>query len=122
ADVFQRVVVKVDELLRAEVERLLTVGSASGPDDVAAGLTCELRHHRPNCAGRAVREDALPRLKTAVLEQSLPRGEARDWQARAHPGVDVARQRRRGAWLDGHILRQGAVAMPVGETEHSLSD
>ena len=31
ADVFQRVVVEVDELLRAEVERLLTVGSASGP-------------------------------------------------------------------------------------------
>src|SRR3954453_525223 len=33
-DVFQRVVVEVDELLRAEVERLLTVGSASGADDV----------------------------------------------------------------------------------------
>src|SRR5205807_9038972 len=39
ADVFQRVVVEVDELLRAEVERLLTVGGASGTDDVAAGLT-----------------------------------------------------------------------------------
>src|SRR5437764_7578394 len=36
ADVFQRVVVEVDELLRAEVERLLTVASASGADDVAA--------------------------------------------------------------------------------------
>jgi hypothetical protein len=79
ADVFEGVVLEVDELLRAEVERLLTVGSAAGADDVAAGLTCELRHHRPDCAGCAVREDALPRLKTAVLEQSLPRGEARDW-------------------------------------------
>src|SRR5881394_3763407 len=29
ADVFQRVVLKVDELLRAKVERLLTVGGAS---------------------------------------------------------------------------------------------
>src|SRR6201997_819195 len=38
ADVFQGVVVEVDELLRAEVERLLTVSSASGADDVAAGL------------------------------------------------------------------------------------
>ena len=38
ADVFQRVVVEVDELLRAEVERLLTVGSASGADDVGAEL------------------------------------------------------------------------------------
>src|SRR5246500_1970018 len=121
ADVFQRVVVEVDELLRAEVERLLTVGSASGTDDVAAGLTCELRHHRPDCAGRAVREDALPRLKAAVLEQSLPRGEARDWQARAHREVDVGRQRREVACLDGYILCQGAVAMPVGEAEYSLS-
>src|SRR6185436_16283100 len=107
---------------RAEVERLLAVGSASGADDVGAELTCELRHHRPDCAGGAVHEDALPRLKTAVLEQSLPRGEARDWQARAHREVDVAGQRREVACLDGHILRQSAVAMPVGETEHSLSD
>src|SRR5678815_803159 len=82
---------------------------------------CIRDSHRPDCAGRAVREDALPRLKTAVLEQSLPRGEARDWQARAHREVDVARQRREVACLDGYILRQGAVAMPVGEAEHSLS-
>src|SRR5215472_12876272 len=106
ADVFQGVVLEVDELLRAEVERLLTVGSASGADDIRASLARELRHHRPNCACRAVREDALPRLKVAVLEQSLPRGEARDWQARDHREVDVARQRREVACLDGYILRQ----------------
>src|SRR6516165_5577174 len=47
ADVFQRVVVEVDELLRAEVERLLTVGRASGADDIRASLARELRHHRP---------------------------------------------------------------------------
>src|SRR6266536_32330 len=70
ADVFQRVVLKVDELHRAEVERLLTVDAASGADDVRAGLTHEPRHHRPDCAGRAVHEHALPRLKAAVLEQS----------------------------------------------------
>src|SRR5262245_43193004 len=74
-DVLQSVVLEVDELLRAEVERRLTVGSTSGADDVGTGLTCELRHHRPDCAGRAVREDALPRLKAAVLEESLPRSE-----------------------------------------------
>src|SRR4051812_5430306 len=77
ADAFQGVVVEVDELLRAEVERLLTVGGASRADDVGAGLMCELRHHRTDYAGRAVREDALPRSETAVLEQSLPRGQAR---------------------------------------------
>src|SRR5262249_30030785 len=117
----QRVVVEVNELLRAEVEHLLTVGRASGADDVSAELTCELRHHRPDCACRAVREDALPRLKVAELEQSLPRGEAGDWQARAHPESDGARQRRDGACLRGYILRQGAVAIPVGEAEHPLS-
>src|SRR3954467_11916967 len=36
ADVFQGVAFEVDELLRAEVERLLTVGGASGADDVGA--------------------------------------------------------------------------------------
>src|SRR5215831_16525160 len=76
ADLFEDVVVEVDELLRAEVERLLTVGGASGADDVSAELTCELRHHRTDCAGRAVHEDALPRLKTAMVEQSLPRSQA----------------------------------------------
>src|SRR5947209_19948638 len=50
ADVFEGLVVEVDELLRAESERLLTVGGASGADDVGAGLSCELRHHRPDCA------------------------------------------------------------------------
>src|SRR3954465_15014064 len=36
ADVFQGVVVEVDELMRAEVERLLAVGGAPGADDVGA--------------------------------------------------------------------------------------
>src|SRR5215469_12221862 len=99
ADVFQGVVLEVDELLRAEVERRLTVGSASGTDDVGAELTCELGYHRTDCAGRAVHEHALPRLKAAVLEQSLPRGEARDWQTRAHREVDIARERREVARL-----------------------
>src|SRR5262249_61466876 len=100
ADVFRRVVLEVDDLWRAEVERLLTVGRVSGADDIRASLARELRHHRPNCACRAVREDALPRLKVTVLEQSLPRGEARDWQARAHPEGGGARGRRAGACPD----------------------
>src|SRR6476660_4250901 len=121
ADVFEDVVLEVDELLRAEIECVLTVGGASGADDVSAELTCELRHHRTDCAGRAVHEDALPRLKAAVFDQSLPRGQCGYSPAGAHREVDVARQRREVACLDGYILRQGAVAMPVGEAEHSLS-
>src|SRR2546430_7662220 len=57
-DVFEDVVLEVDELLRAEVEHRLTVGTASAADDVGAGLSCELRHRRPDGAGRAVYEDA----------------------------------------------------------------
>jgi hypothetical protein len=121
ADVFEDLVLEVDELLRAEVEHRLTVGGASGADDVGAGLSSELRRHRPDCAGRAVHEDALPRLKTAMLEQSLPRSQARHRHASACREVDVARQRREVACFDRHILGQGAVAIPVGEAEHSLS-
>jgi hypothetical protein len=42
ADVFQGVVVQIDELLRAEVERLLAVGGAPAADDVCARLPGEL--------------------------------------------------------------------------------
>src|SRR5215467_8897105 len=57
ADVFQGVVIEVDELLRAEVESRLTAGSAPGADDVRTGLTCELGCHRTDYAGSPVHED-----------------------------------------------------------------
>src|SRR5246127_633571 len=88
ADVFQGVVIEVDELLRAEVESRLTGGSAPGADDVRTGLTCELARHRTDYAGRTVNEDALPRLKAAVLEQPLPRGQGRHHEGRAHREVN----------------------------------
>src|SRR5262249_30870459 len=94
ADAFESVVVEVNELLRTEVERLLTIGRASRADDIGAGLARELRHHRTDCAGRAVREDTLPRLKATVLEQSLPSSKPGDGQAGAHREVDVVGQRR----------------------------
>src|SRR4029077_21208872 len=84
ADVFQDFVIEVDELLCAEVESRLTAASAPGADDVRAGLTCELARHRTDYAGRTVHEDALPRVKAAVLEQPLPRGQARHHEGRAH--------------------------------------
>src|SRR5262249_28297018 len=52
ADIFQSVVIEVDELLRAEVESRLTAGSAPGADDVRAGFTCELGCHRTDDTGR----------------------------------------------------------------------
>src|SRR5947208_10938624 len=121
ADVFQGVVIEVDELLCAEVESRLTAASAPGADDVRAGLTCELARHRTDYAGRTVHEDALPRTKAAVLEQPLPRGQARHHKGRPHGEVNVARQRCEVACLDGYVLRQRAVASPVREAEHPLS-
>src|SRR5215468_6002943 len=105
ADIFQGVVIEVDELLCAEVESHLTGGRAPGADDVRAGLTCELARHRTDYAGRTVHEDALPRVKAAVLEQPRPRGQALYQEGGAHREVNVARQRCEVACLDGHILR-----------------
>src|SRR5437879_11907462 len=113
ADVFQGVVIEVDELLCAEVESRLTAASAPGADDVRAGLTCELARHRTDYAGRTVHEDTPPRVKAALPAQPLPRGQARPRDGRTHGEVDAALPRREAACLDGHILRQRAVAIPV---------
>src|SRR5215470_13027488 len=91
ADIFQGVVVEVDELLCSEVESRLTGAGVPRPDDVRAGLTCELARHRTDYAGRTVHEDALPRLKVAVIEQPLPCRQARHHEGRAHREVNVAR-------------------------------
>src|ERR1041385_8851123 len=74
ADVFQGVVIKIDELLCAEIESCLTAASAPGADDVRAGLTRELGCHRTDYAGRTVHEDALPRTKAAPSVKSTSPG------------------------------------------------
>src|ERR1051326_6404323 len=51
ADIFQGVVLEIDELLRAEVESCLTAGRTPGADDMRASLTCELGCHRSDYAG-----------------------------------------------------------------------
>src|SRR5437899_4533083 len=103
ADVFQGVVIEIDELLCAEVESRLTGSSAPAADDVRAGRTCELARHRTDYAGRTVNEDALPRTKATVLEQPLPGGQARQCQRRPNPEGNILRQRWEVACLDGHI-------------------
>src|SRR5205809_1410850 len=122
ADVFQGVVIEVDELLCAEVESRLTAASAPGADDVRADLTCELGCHRTDYAGRTVHEDALPRVKAAGLEQPLPRGQARHHKGRAQREINVARPRCEVARLDGYVLAPRVVALPVREAEHPLSN
>ena len=97
------------------------MSSASGADDVRAGLTSELRCHRTDYAGRTVHQDALPRLETAVLEQPPATRSGPTSRRSRRREVDTARQRREIARLDDHILRQRAVANPVREAEQSLS-
>ena len=109
------------KLVRAKVECRLTIGGASRADHVGAEFTRELRYRRPDRAGRTVRDHTLPRLKATMYQQSLPRSEARHRRAGAYREVDVARQRREVACLDSHVLRQGAVAIPVREAKHPLS-
>src|SRR5258708_1208592 len=122
ADIFQGVVIEVDELLCTEVESRLTSGSAPGADDVRAGRTCELGRHRTDYAGRTMHEHALPRKKAAMLEQALPRGQARHHEGRTNGEVNLARHRREVACLDGYILRQRAVTIPIRQAEHPLSN
>src|SRR4051794_17477831 len=45
ADVFEGVIIEVDELLCAKVESRLADASTPGADDIRAGLTCELARH-----------------------------------------------------------------------------
>src|SRR5204862_6112777 len=66
ADVFQCVVIEVDELLCAEVESRLTGGSTPGADAVRAHLTCELARHRTADTGHPVHDAAPPRAKAAL--------------------------------------------------------
>jgi hypothetical protein len=58
-DVFENIVLEVNELVRADIEHRLTVWGTSGADHVSAELTRELRRHRSDCTGRTVHDDAL---------------------------------------------------------------
>ena len=96
ADCFQRLVVEVDELLRAEVERLLTVGGSPGADDVRARQSSQLRRHRPDCAGRAGTGLAFDALSDAEFAAMMP-------------GLLVMFGK--GGWL---FLLWGIVLLPIG--------
>ena len=90
-----------------QVEHRLTVGTASGADDVGAGLSCERQHHR----ARRRRPRRAPR-RSAPPEgghgRTVPAGRsARDRQARAHRKVDVASNMRCGwrwVWVTRYLL------------------
>jgi hypothetical protein len=66
-------------------------------------------------------EHALARPKTPVLKQPLPCSEPWHHEGRTYCEVNIARQWRKIACVNCHILRQGAVAIPVRKAEHALS-
>jgi len=65
--------------------------------------------HRTDYASRIVHEDALPRVKAAVLEQPLPRGQARHNEGRAHREVINHK-------IDIFMEKQGRLAIAAGVT------
>ena len=76
ADVYQRIVVEVNELLRAEVERLLMVGRASGamtynPASRASCVTIVRIRLPRRVRGRSARtEDGRARIVLATRKQA----------------------------------------------------
>jgi hypothetical protein len=101
ADIFQRIVPEVDELLRVEVERRLTVGRASGTDDLCTRRACELcRHgagvrrlHGPQRSGRSLREPVRTSGSPTHRQESLPRGIDRHHQGDRHRHIAVVHRR-----------------------------
>ena len=57
-----------------------------------------------------------------MVEQALPGGQSRDRQRRCDSMVDVHRQRCEITGFHSGVLRERAVASPVGEPEHPLTD
>ena len=114
--------VQVQERLCTEAEHDVAVVGPSGADHPGTHLAGELDGDRSHTAGSAVDQHGLAGGEAGVDEQSLPRGQPRDRQRRGHGVVDVGGERGEVAGLDGGVFGQRAVAGPVGEAEHPLTD
>lgn len=92
ADVPQIVGVQVEERLRAEAERDITVVGSAGADDAGAHLSRELDGDRADAARGAVNEDGLAGREVGVVEQALPGGQSGNGQRGGYGVVDVGRE------------------------------
>jgi hypothetical protein len=92
ADVLQMVGVQVEEGLRAEAERDITVVGSAGADHAGAHLSRELDGDRAGAAPGAVNEDGLAGREVGVVEQSLSCGQSGNGQRGGHGVVDVGRE------------------------------
>ena len=88
----QIVGVQVEEGLRAEAERDITVVGSAGADHAGAHLSRELDGDRANAARDAVNQDGLAGREVGVVEQSLPCGQPGNGLRGGHGGVDVGRE------------------------------
>ena len=122
AGVLQAVGLQVHKLLDAETDSSVSVGGPAGSDHQRAGLTGKLHSDRADASRGAVDQCGLSGEEVGVVEQGLPCRQSGDHCTGGDGMVDAHWQRREVARLDRHVLRQRAVARPVGQPEHSLPD
>ena len=67
-------------------------------------------------------QDGLPSHEMSVVEQSLPCGQPGNRQCSSHRVVDAGRQRCKVTGLYRDVLRERAIAGPIGDPEDSLAD
>ncbi|ABK72455.1 hypothetical protein MSMEG_4444 [Mycolicibacterium smegmatis MC2 155] len=120
--VFELVIVQVEESVGAQLESPIPIGGPPGADDPRPHLTSELHRNGADTTCRTVDQHGLSRDELRVLEQALPRGQPRDRQRRGQCVVDVVGQRCEVTRLHCGVLGQGAVACPVCQSEHALTD
>ena len=83
-----------------------------------------LRILRNRATAEEVLQDAYLRIWRSAYAFSADAGSPLGWMAAIarNRAIDVARQRREVPCLDGRVLCEGAVAIPVREAEHPLSN
>jgi hypothetical protein len=113
---------QVQEGIHAETEGCVPVGGPASADDPGPHVVGELYGDGPDTACGAVDQDSLPCHEAGVVEQALPGGQPGDRQRGGHGVVDVRREWGEVAGLHRAVLGEGAVAGPVGQSEHPLAD
>ena len=108
--------------MHSQTEGGVAVGGPAGADHDGSDLAGELHGDRTDTARGAVDQDGLACREASVVDQRLPCGQPGDRQGGGHGVVDVSRKRSEVAGLHRGVLGQGAVAGPVGQSEHPLAD
>jgi hypothetical protein len=96
--------------------------AAPGPDHLGAGPAGQLDRHRADRAARAVDDHRLPLGQLPVVEQALPRRQARPRYRRGVHVVHGPRLPGHVTGFDGDVLSGRPVTELVGQPEHLIAD